>query len=80
MPTVAPKTPRDTFVGSAGAPSLVFSLVNCQSSNSGKTMNKTYQPADASMSIPYEHRTRLGIFAGLIAHNWFTVEILELAF
>jgi hypothetical protein len=60
MPTVAPKTPRDMLVGSAGAPVLVFSL-GMDQLRMPECKTKTHHPAHASMSIPYEHKTRFGM-------------------
>ena len=62
MPTVAPKTPRDMLVGSAGAPFLVFNLDSQSVKMMATQVGETYHPAHASISIPYEHRTRFGIF------------------
>jgi hypothetical protein len=61
MPTVAPKIPRDMLVGSAGAPVLVFSLGVDQLRMLESVKTKTHHPAHASMSIPYEHKTRFGM-------------------
>jgi hypothetical protein len=67
IPTVAPKIPREISVGLAGTPVLVFSLIlGQQSSLQRKLSGYPYQPLTASMSIPYEQRTRLG----MLRYSW----------
>ena len=53
MPTVAPKTPRETSVGFASEPSRVFILYICEdfAVDIGR-VSGSYQPLTASTSIP----------------------------
>lgn len=63
MPTVAPNMPLDTSVGFAGAPVLVFSLIEYQPGHLADCICsvKMYQPETASTSIPYPINTLFGI-------------------